>query len=97
MRNSSIAITATLMEARLLKNLVEKLADRRNDTGYSLQKVQPGWKAIETSSIEAYVSGDMVFSDKTDFVIMPFDTSFLFTCIKSREAEYNLVWAVSLS
>jgi hypothetical protein len=97
MRNSSIAITATLMEPRLLKNLVEKLADRRNDPGYSLQKVQPGWKAIETSSIEAYVSGDIVFSDKTDFIVMPFDTSFLFTCIKSRRAEYNLTWAVSLS
>jgi len=97
MRNPSLAITATFIEPRLLKNLIEKLANRRHDTGYSFQKMMPAWKAIETSSIEAYVSGDIIFSDKSDFIIMPFDTSFVFTCIKSKGAKYNLTWAVSLS
>ena len=54
----SLAITATLADPHILKNLVEQLAKRRHDIGYSLEKVEPGWRAIETSSIEAHVSGD---------------------------------------
>ena len=52
MEHSSIAISATLAEPQLLKNIVEKLADRRYDIGYGREKVKRGWQAIETSSIE---------------------------------------------
>ena len=97
MKNSYIAITAILAESKFLKNLVEKLAERRNDIGYNFEKVQPGWQAIETSSIEAYVSGDIILSDKKDLINMPFATCFLFTCIKRRGSEYKLTWANSLS
>ena len=97
MKNSSTAIMATLAEPALLKNLVEKLAYRRNDTGYYFEKVQTGWNAIVSSSIEAYVSGDIILAEETDFAIMPFDTSFVFSCIKSKDSEYDLTWASSLS
>jgi len=97
MKNLPATITATLAEVTLVKNLVEKLADRRIDIGYHLEQVQPGHRAIEQSSIEAYVSGDIIFSDKDDLIIMPFDTSFLFTCTKCKEGSYNLTWASSLS
>jgi len=94
---TSTAITATLAEPVLLKNLVEKLADRRNDAGHYFEKVQKDWNAIASSSIEAYVSGDIILSEKTDFVIMPFDTSFIFSCIKIKGGVYDLTWASSLS
>ena len=97
MKNSSTAITATLAEPALLKNIVEKLAHRRTDLGYCFEKVQPGWNAIDPSSIEGFVSGDIIFSDKEDFVIIPFDTSFVFTCIKIKGGKYDLSWASSLS
>jgi hypothetical protein len=97
MKNSTTAITATLAEPALLKNLVEKLAYRRNNSAYCFEKVQAGWNAIVSSSIEAYVSGDIILSEETDFTIMPFDTSFVFTCIKSKDNEYNLTWTSSLS
>lgn len=97
MENSSIAITTTLAEPRLLKNLVEKLADRRYDIGYNHEKVESGWEAIETSTIEAYVSGEINLSDKTDLMKIPFITCFLFTCTKGKEDGYNLTWASSLS
>ena len=97
MKNSSIAITATFAESIFVKNLVEQLAHRRNDIGYCLEQVQPGWQAIETSSIEAHVSGDIIFSEKKDLINMSFDTCFLFTCIKRKRGEYKLTWASSLS
>jgi len=97
MKNPSTSITAILTEAVLLKNLVEKLADRRYDIGYCFQKVQPNSRAIEQSSIEAYVSGDINFSEKADLIKIPFDTNFLFTCTKCKDGEYNLTWVSSLS
>ncbi|MGZ5219532.1 MAG: hypothetical protein ACXWWD_01455 [Chitinophagaceae bacterium] len=97
MENSAIAITATLAESRMLTNLVEKLAVRRYDTGYCFIPVQPGWQAIEASSIEAHVSGVANLSTMTDSTNVVFTTCFLFTCTKAKGKEYNLTWVNSLS
>ncbi len=94
---SAIAIIATLEEPDLLQILVEKLAECNVDMGYSQQQVQPGWKAIETSSIEVLASGGIQFSNKNDFTRTPFVTSFLFTCIKPTKGKYDLTWSHSLS
>ena len=94
---SAMAIIATLEEPDLLQILVEKLAECNVDIGYSLQQVQPGWKAIETSSIEVLASGGIHFSDKDDSTKTPFVTSFLFTCIKVPKGKYVLTWSHSLS
>jgi len=95
--NSVITISATLAEHRLLRSLVEGLADRRYDSGYCLEKVQPGWKAIETSSIEAHVSGDIYLSAETGQFNIPFVTAFLFSCTKGKWLNYNFTWVHSLS
>jgi hypothetical protein len=97
MKNSSIGIAANLVEAGMLKNLVEKLACSRNDIGYSFEKMQAGWQAIETSSIEAYVSVDTNLSTETDSISLNSITSFLFTCIKAKRQDYSLTWVNSLS
>lgn len=94
---SAIAIIATLEEPDLLQILVEKLAECNVDMGYSLQQVQPGWRAIETSSIEVLASGGIHFSDNNDSTRTPFVTSFLFTCIKPTQGKYYLTWSHSLS
>jgi len=94
---SAVAITATLEEPNLLQILVEKLAECNVDIGYSLKQVQPGWKAIETSSIEVLVSGGINFSDKNQPSNVPFVTCFLFTCVKTSEGKYDLTWSRSLS
>jgi hypothetical protein len=93
----SLAITATLTEPHILRNLVEQLAARRPDMGYSLEKVEPGWRAIETSSIEAHVSGDTNLSSGNNITQIPFNTCFLFTCIKGKKQQYHLTWVRSLS
>ena len=88
---------ATLEEPDLLQILVEKLAECNVDMGYSLRQVQPGWKAIETSSIEVLASGGIDVSDKNDSAHTSFVTSFLFTCVKPTKGKYNLTWSHSLS
>ncbi len=85
----------------LLKTLVEKIASRRYDIGYSNEAVPKNWQAVDTSSAESYVSGTLAFSgliNNDDATInMPFITSFLFTCIKGSEDQYSLAWSSSLS
>lgn len=97
MENQTIAITATLAESEMLTNLVEKLAVRRYDIGYCLERMQPGWRAIEASSIEAHVSGIINMANETDNINMVFTTCFLFTCTKGKGQDYNLTWVNSLS
>jgi len=94
-------ITATLDQPELLENLVEKLASRRYDIGYSREIVPQDWQALETSSTETYVSGTLSFGGVTinddASINMPFITSMLFTCIKEKEGNYRLLWSSSLS
>jgi len=99
--NRVLNITAILDQPELLENLVEKLASRRYDIGYSREIVPQDWQAVETSSTETYISGTLAFSglmnDDDVSINIPFITSMLFTCIKGTEDEYRLLWCSSLS
>jgi len=99
--NNNLHITAILDQPELLENLVEKLASRRYDIGYSKQVVPRDWAAIDTSSAETYVSGTLSFGGVTNnddaSINMPFITSMLFTCIKGKEGDYKLLCSSSLS
>jgi hypothetical protein len=98
--NQSLNIVATLDQPDLLENLVEKLASRRYDIGYSNEIVPQDWQAVETSSTETYVSGTLSFSGLMNddaSINIPFITSMLFTCIKGKEDDYRLLWSSSLS
>ena len=97
MENRTLSITTTLVESKLLTNLVEKLAVKRYEAGHTTEQVQPGWEAIEMSSIEAHVSGITKIHSNTDRVKMVFNTCFLFTCTKAKDQEFNLTWVNSLS
>jgi hypothetical protein len=94
----ALHITALTDKPVLLKNMVEKLAVRHCDIGFGKMAVPQPWKAVETSSIEKYISGTLSldFSKTCQFKI-PFVTSFLFTCTKEEEQGYKLQWAISLS
>ena len=98
----TLQISASFDKPDFLEDLVEKLAYRRNENGYSRVKVPKGLKALETSSLEAYVSGDVTISGidgkKNDERInMPFISCFFFTCIREKNKDYDLTWAMSLS
>jgi hypothetical protein len=99
----NLHISAAFDQPEFVQNLVERLAYRRYDIGYSNQAMPRGFKALETSSTETYVSGTMsidMTSDtgtREDHIQMPFITCFMFTCIKGKSDPYQLIWSSSLS
>ena len=92
----SLSISATLCEPYLVKKLVERLAFR-NHGKETPGKLQAGWEFFESSSIEAYVSGDLRLASRADLIQVPFANSFLFTCIRVSNENYLLTWCNSLS
>ena len=94
---SSLDISVTVDEMSLLQNLVEKLAHRRYDAGYALQTVPVGWAALDTSSIEAHVSGSIDIAAGGYILAMAYTTCFSYTCTKQAGEENTLAWANSLS
>ena len=92
-----ININTTLDQPDLLESMVEKLACRRYDIGYGKEKMPRNLEALETSSAQIYISGNIAFSDKDENINMPFITSFLFTCVKGKHGQYELTWATSMS
>jgi hypothetical protein len=93
----TIQISASIDQPEFLQNLVERLAYRRNEIGYSRERVPAGYRAVETSSNETYVSGAMSLEMQDEVVNMPFITCFLFTCVKGKTEPYQLIWSSSLS
>ena len=91
------AVSVTIDEASLLKNLVEKLAHRRCSSGQCNEIVPDGWMAIETSSIEAYVSGCMDIQEGEAYTALAYTTCFSFTCTKVLGGDNTLAWVNSLS
>jgi hypothetical protein len=95
--NKSLHISTTLDQPMLLENMVEKLAYRRYDLGYSNEKMPGKHRALETSSTETYISGTVAIECDNEIINMPFITNFLFTCIKEKNNPYKLTWSTSLS
>ena len=99
----NLHINAAFDQPELVQDLVEKLAYRRYEFGFSKEVMPRGYKALETSSTEAYVSGTLAidFSGtvavSNEKINMPFITCFLFTCIKGYGDPYKLIWSTSLS
>lgn len=94
----ALHISASTDKPFLLKRMVEKLASRHYDIGFGKMVMPQPWKAVETSSVEKYVSGtiNLDFSNSNKFK-MPFVTSFLYTCTKEGEEAYKYRWEISLS
>lgn len=95
-KRSDFAITATIEESCMLQLLVETLAETHSNSVKRFKRVQPGWEAIRTSSLEARVSGVINLSGQKA-VKTPFVTGFVFTCTKASKGKYDLTWSNSLS
>ena len=92
---SQIDITANVEDPCILQLLVETLAESKPNLPFRVKRVHSGWKILDSSSIEARVSGGINFSDEKAADI-PFVTCFLFTCTKGK-GKYELKWSNSLS
>jgi hypothetical protein len=93
----SLRVNLTLDELRFLQGLLENLADRKKDLGFGNEIMPEGYRALETSSIEAYISGDIKMKGQGDRIIAPYITGFLFTCTKKKGDVYGMTWLSSLS
>lgn len=91
-------LTASVDKPEVLENIIEQLASRRYDIGYAKVAVPASWKALDTSSVEAYMSGRVEFDyNETHRIRLPYITGFLFSCIKGKTDPYDLKWSISLS
>ena len=95
--NLQIVAKSSLSEVGLLLCLVEMLADRRSKTGLCHQQVPSGWRAMETSSIEAYVNGNTSIQQDEEVVKSDFTSSFIFTCSQTEGSDHSFQWLCSLS
>jgi hypothetical protein len=94
--NSSLHITATVDRPQLLKNTVEKLAQRRTGITYSEAVKTECWQSFNSSSVETFITGSLAFKED-DHCSPLFTTRFLFTCIQETTSGYALSWSLSLS
>ena len=94
----NLYITASFDKPELVEIIAEELASRRYDSGYAEASVPEKWQAIETSTVETYVTGNMqIFFDDACRIRMPFITCFLFSCTKEKNDPYKLDWSISFS
>ena len=92
-----LTISASVDEVNFLQDLVEKLAYRRENSPYIRRPMPCGQVAVDTSSLEAYISGTIDIAGDGENMHIPYTTCFMFTCIKGRRDNYNLSWSNSLS
>ena len=91
-------LTASVDKPELLEDMIEKLAMRRYDIGYSNAKVPDSWQALDSSSIESYMSGTVEFDyNDRQRIRIPYITCFIFSCTKTRQGHYDVSWSISLS
>jgi hypothetical protein len=94
----NLHLTASVDKPEVLENIIEQLATRRYDIGYGNALVPTSWQAIDTSSVESYVSGTVEFDyNETQRIRIPYITCFLFSCAKGKNDPYDLKWSISLS
>ncbi|HRI24515.1 MAG TPA: hypothetical protein PLZ45_07540 [Ferruginibacter sp.] len=91
-------LTASVDQPEMMENIIGQLAAREHTGSHSNNLLLPSWKAVDTSSVESYISGRIEFDyNETQRIRIPYITSFLFCCTTLRKNEYALHWSVSLS
>jgi hypothetical protein len=93
--SSQLLVSAKFDHSWFLADLVEELANEKKITVSQPEAVTDGWNTMHTSSIEAGVSGNLIFSDQD--IHMPFTTGFMFICTRSANSGSKLTWSNSLS
>ena len=93
----NLHITASIDQPELMEDMIERLAYRNKDLGYAETSRTGDWQAVDTSSIEKYVSGSLEVDFENEKMHIPFISSFIFSCTKEEKNPYKLNWSMSLS
>jgi hypothetical protein len=90
-------VTATFDALMFLEGLVKYLARNRNDISHRIEFTHPGWAAVDSSSVETFVGGSLQVTDRGIPTKTIFGSSFLFTCTRGYDGEFQVTWSNSLS
>ena len=94
----NLHLVTSVDKPEIMEKLIEELANRHYAIGYGHAIVPDSWQALDTSSVESYVTGRIEFDyTETQRIRMPYVTCFLFSCTKEKKDPYDLTWAISLS
>lgn len=96
-RHLPLTVSASFDNFPLLESIIEKLSYRKTESHLPCFPAATGMEAIDTSCIEAYVSGSFLLSENEMFACSSFTSCFLFTCIRGEGGGDSLVWSSSLS
>jgi hypothetical protein len=95
---TSLHITASFDKPELVEYIAQTLAAKPYPSPITKTQLPGEWRAIETSSVENYVSGNVdIMEDDEAGLHVPFKTCFLFTCIRGKNDPYRLDWGMSFS
>ncbi len=86
-----------LDERQLLVKMVEELAAFRKSPSDWAMQMPTGLEQVESSFVEAYVSGAVFISEPGQISQPPFVAPFLFTCLRPELENYTCTWTNSLS
>lgn len=94
----NLHLIATVDRPEILEKIIKELANRRDHSRYGYAAVPTSWQALDTTSVESYMSGRVEFDyNASQRIRIPYITCFMFSCTKEINGRYDLCWSNSLS
>lgn len=90
-------VETSINEPVLMKLIVEVLAAKNHNGGLAGLRIDENLVALDSSSHETYVTGNIDFEYSNMKISIPFLTAFLFSCIKGKSPYFEMKWSMSLS
>jgi hypothetical protein len=90
-------VETSINEPLLMKLIVEELAAKNLSGSMAGFKLDENLVALDSSTHETFVTGNIDFEYSNMKISIPFITGFLFTCTKSQRPFFEMHWAMSLS
>jgi hypothetical protein len=95
--NVPLSIKARISEPYLMQEFVQDLAHRCTGARNPHKTLLPGYRLVESFTLDVPVSGDLFLCTYAGAINKPFHTQFVFTCIQGNHNDYKLTWISSLS
>ncbi len=90
-------VETSINEPLLMKLIVEELAAKNHNLCMAGIKLDENLVALDSSTHETFVTGNIDFEYSNMKICIPFLTGFLFTCTKSKRSFFEMEWVLSLS
>jgi hypothetical protein len=95
--NTTNSVSVAIDETKLLCDMVEELAKFKRKAAFNPAASPEGWTTVESSTLEAYISGTVSMDLDGGHVKPSFVASFVFTCVRPINGDYALCFMNSMS